>query len=402
MKDTKIKDIYIKDINIKDKRLWKDSFPVKRQNNTTGEIYMNSYYHKKMVERSLISAGNNYRIKKAINKARNGQEVTVAYLGGSVTLGFKAYGDKRYAIASYKYFKEKFAAGDNTRYINAGMNGVSSILSLIRLEQDVLRFNPDIVFLEFSVNDTRDSIHREAFESLVVRLLEWESKPAVILLFLQTEGGYTCQGHMQVIGENYNLPMISVCDAIRPEIEEGRMKWSDYADDNIHPNIRGNELVAEFIAHYYNTVAGQPEDAEELMLPKPFYGVPYKDMIMLDSANLDPISMAGFQKAYTISEFPNGWVRDPAIPDAYFKFRVECRHLFVVYKESNDLSEGGITISVDGENVGTCYGYRTFGWDNPAAKLIYSGDNKKEHLVELTMIRGDEKKNFSLLAFGYC
>ncbi|HPU63346.1 MAG TPA: SGNH/GDSL hydrolase family protein [Mobilitalea sp.] len=363
---------------------------------------MNTDYHKEMVQRSLISTGNNYRMKKAISKAKSGQIVTVVYLGGSITFGFREYGDKIYAISSYKYFKEKFAFGDNIRYINAGMNGVTSLIGLIRLEQDVLKYNPDIVFVEYSVNDTKDAIHREAFESLIVRLLKWKSRPAVVLLFMQSEGGYTCQGHMQVIGENYNLPMISVCNAIRPELIAGRMKWSDYADDNIHPNIKGNKLVTDFIANYFDTVENQPEDKEEEVLNKPFYGVSYKDMKILDSTNFNQVSMMGFQKAVTINEFPNGWIRDLSVPDTYFRFKLEFRNLFIIYKESNDISEGSIEIRVDNENAGIYNGYRTFGWNNPIAKLVYSGDENKEHLVELTMIHGDEKKNFTILAFGYC
>ena len=35
-----------------------------------------------MIERSLMNLGNTYRIRKAIEKARAGKEVTLAYIGG--------------------------------------------------------------------------------------------------------------------------------------------------------------------------------------------------------------------------------------------------------------------------------------------------------------------------------
>lgn len=363
---------------------------------------MKTDYHRKMVERSLISTGNNYRMKKAMKKARKGEEVTIVYLGGSITIGKKEFGDRGYARASFNFFYKSFASNNNLRYINAGMNGASSIIGLIRLERDVLSFNPDIVFVEFSVNDSKDSIHRDIFESLIVRLLESESRPAVVLLFLQSESGYSCQGQMQVIGEHYKLPMISVRDAIGPEIEAGRMKWSDYADDNIHPNIAGNDLVAKFIAHYFETVADQREDEELMILQKPFYDISYKNMMLLDSKNFQPLSVMGFQKANTIKEFPNGWTRDRNVKDTHFKFRMKFKILFVVYKESKNLSEGSIMIRVDGNNAGIYSGYSTFGWNNPIAKLLYFDDVEKEHLVEITMAPGDEMKDFNLLAFGYC
>lgn len=355
-----------------------------------------------MVARSLISTGNNFRIKKAINKAKKGEEVTISYLGGSITLGTKKLKDRLYTISSFKYFKERFASGENVRYINAGMNGTSSIIGLIRLERDVLRYNPDIIFIDFSVNDSKDSLHREIFESLVVRLLESENKPAIILLFVQSEAGYTCQGHMQAIGEHYKLPMISVCDAIMPEIQAGRMLWSEYADDNIHPGIRGNDLMTEFISHYYETVVCQQDDEEETLPQEPFYGTLYKYMKLIDGCNLAPLTMEGFQNANTIVEFPNGWIRDSNSNISCFKFTLSFKNLFIIYKESNKHSEGSIIVTVDGVHAGIYSGYSIFGWDNPVAKLVYSNDIEKEHLVEITMSAEDKNKDFTLLAFGYC
>ena len=38
----------------------------------------------KLVQESLVSTGNNYRLKKAIEKIKNGEKVWIAALGGSV------------------------------------------------------------------------------------------------------------------------------------------------------------------------------------------------------------------------------------------------------------------------------------------------------------------------------
>jgi lysophospholipase L1-like esterase len=363
---------------------------------------MTAKYYEEMIKRSLISTGNNYRMKKAIRKARRGENTTIAYLGGSITMRKKELGDRGYADASFRFFKETFAPDGNLTYINSGMNGTSSLIGLIRIERDVLKYHPDIVFVEFSVNDSKDSLYREVFESLIVRLLEAESKPAVVLLFLQSEGGYSCQGHMQVIGEHYRLPMISVCNAIQEEIESERMKWSEYADDNIHPNERGNDLVASFISYYYKVVDEEAEDEMEDIPPNPFYGRAYKDMKMLDSDNLIPLTMGGFKKADTIADFPKGWVRDTHTEKEPFTFMLRCRHLFIIYKESGSLNEGSIVLTVDGKPVNTFSGYRTFGWNNPAVKLVFSDAEEKEHKVDIRMAKDDENKDFSFLAFGYC
>ncbi len=72
----------------------------------------------KMIERSLISTGNTERIQKAITKAKNGEEVTLAYLGGSITQGVGATPDNKtcYAALSAKLFAEKFAEDENNQH----------------------------------------------------------------------------------------------------------------------------------------------------------------------------------------------------------------------------------------------------------------------------------------------
>lgn len=359
-------------------------------------------YNKEMVKRSLISTGNNCRMKRAIDKARRGEDTTIVYLGGSITMRKKELADRGYADASFRFFKENYATDGKLTYINSGMNGTSSLIGLIRLERDVLQYNPDIVFVEFSVNDSKDSLYREVFESMIVRLLESMSKPAIVLLFLQSEGGYSCQGHMQVIGEYYQLPMISVCDAIQAEIESGRMKWTEYADDNIHPHAMGNDLIVEFISNYYRELDKEPEDEMIDILPVPFFGTAYMDMKLLDASNFKPLSTGGFRSSNTISDFPNGWVRDTHTENTSFMFRLWFRHLFIIYKESGDLTEGNITLTVDSEHVDMFSGYRTFGWNNPTAKSVFSEEEGLEHLVDIRMAKEDEAKNFTLLAFGYC
>lgn len=63
------------------------------------------------------------------------------------------------------------------------------------------------------------------------------------------------------------------------------------------------------------------------------------------------------------------------------------------------MSEGSIILSVDDEIVGRLSGYRTFGWNNPS---VFSGDTCQEHMVDIRMAKGDETKDFVLLALGYC
>ena len=135
-----------------------------------------------MIERSLMNLGNTYRIRKAIEKARAGKEVTLAYIGGSITQGAGAtpINTACYAYKSYQLFKSRFAMRDNVKFVKAGVGGTPSELGMLRFDRDVLRDGekPDIVVVEFAVNDEGDETKGDCYESLVRKILKLDWNPA--------------------------------------------------------------------------------------------------------------------------------------------------------------------------------------------------------------------------------
>lgn len=51
------------------------------------KIDIRSEEYREMIQRSLMNFGNTCRIQRVIEKARDGKEVTLAYIGGSITQG---------------------------------------------------------------------------------------------------------------------------------------------------------------------------------------------------------------------------------------------------------------------------------------------------------------------------
>lgn len=81
------------------------------------------------------------------------------------------------------------------KLIKAGVGGTPSELGMIRFERDVLRDGkekPDLVVVEFAVNDEGDETKGRCYESLVTKILSMPDAPAVLLLFavLQMTGTY--------------------------------------------------------------------------------------------------------------------------------------------------------------------------------------------------------------------
>ena len=160
----------------------------------------------KMVQRSLMSTGNLERMTNFINKLENKEEVTIAFIGGSITEGLTAGAEKCWAKLTYDYLCEKYP-DTKINYVNAGMSGTPSILGNIRVQRDVLDYKPDLVFVEFAVNDGNDQLYKDSYEALVRTILSQEQNPAVALYFTVIKSGHTCESFMSQVGEAYGLPM---------------------------------------------------------------------------------------------------------------------------------------------------------------------------------------------------
>ena len=286
--------------------------------------------------------------------------------------------------------------------MNAGLSGTPSLLGLIRSDRDIFEAKPDVVFIEFAVNDGQDNMNKSAFESLLRKALMQEQAPAVVLLFSVTEDGYTCQSTMQLIGMNYDLPMISVPNAIQPEFEAGRMVWKDWADDGSHPNKNGQKLYSEFIIHYWNKVDAEAV-SEEYVLRDKMLNLDYTTMKMADKDSVKVLELGSFHEESAHEAFTKGWAKAAdATENASLVFEIDCRSLFFVYKEANNANFGTAEVYVDGEKVYTITSNTASGWNNPVPVRVYRGSECKTVKVEVRMQEGQEDKLFYLLALGYC
>lgn len=369
---------------------------------STAEIEDNRSDYEKMVDRSLLSVGDMTRMANVFQKAQNGEDITAAYIGGSITEGYNAGTTEFYAKTCtdllQSYFPDITVTG-----VNAGISGTPSLLGNLRLERDVLSADPDIVFVEFAVNDGQEADYKNAYESLVRTLLTQDKDIAVVLLFTVLDSGYTCQEHMSQIGANYDLPMISVHDSVYEEIEAGRMTWQDYSNDQSHPNAYGHKCITDFVDNYYQKVLPVvSENVGEVNkdLPDPVFSAKYMNMHYMDSATMDGVELDGFEQYDTHGSFHNGWMYR-GTEGGSMKFTVNCSVLEMVFKANNSEKYGTADIYVDGEKVKSVVSNMSDGWNNPVTAYLIDDDSSAEHTVEIRM-EGGTTQAFFVMAFGYC
>lgn len=361
-------------------------------------------WHNAMIEKSLWSYGNTSRMINKINKAKNGEETTVAYIGGSITEGIGADSNTCYAKLSCNYFAEKFGTGDNVKFVNAGLSGTPSKLGVLRLERDVLSHNPDIVFIEFAVNDGNEGSFQGAYESMVRRLLQEDNDIAIVLLMSITENGHTAQDYMKNIAEYYQLPVISYADALTYMFENGKMTWKDFSDDQSHPNKSGHALVSEMIAHYYDTVEAQPQEEEPAMPVAPFYSSRQEYVTMYEASDLFPSEYGSFTGQTNTAGFKDGWKYMNNSGDKTAVFEITGKFIYMIFREqsSGDLGVLDVTIRCDGEIVAETQvnGIQPSAWGDPGIQTLHMDTSVKTYTIEVKMAEGSEDKNFHILAFA--
>ncbi len=364
-----------------------------------------SLFPREMVERSLISVGNAERIQRAIAKAQNGENVSIVYLGGSITEGSAASPQKTrcYAYLSAQIFADKFMADkSHLQYHNAGISGTPSLLGVTRCEKDVLAHQPDIVFVEFAVNDSTDLNSRMVYESLICKLLESDTAPAVVLIFTLTSNGYSCQEHMQKVGRHYQLGMISVHDAVQAQRDAGLLEWRDYSPDDVHPNNAGHAFIADCIGYYFDQAAAA-ESAPYTLPGIPIFG---RTLASLQNVQKDDPAITNFGMfdvgAVNCYSYKQGWRHMSNRNDqGALTLQLDATLMTIVYKQENNAICGAAEVWVDGKRKAKLNSNSVNAWGNPVTELIFLGKSDTPHTIEIRMAEGSEFKTFNLLDIGF-
>ncbi len=388
----------------------------------TQETPMENEAYKTMIDRSLVSAGNNQRMHKALAKARAGEDIAVAFIGGSITEGFNASSpDECYARLAFDEIRRRYgkSGGDNVAYLNAGIGGTPSTLGMIRYERDViskLGKSPDIVFVEFAVNDGDDPTVGAAYESLVLNILRADNEPAVVLLFAVFQSRWNLQDRLIPVGRRYDLPMISVKDAVVPELESENLPEDEFFSDIYHPTDYGHRIMADCIINYLDAVDDAPPSQSEKPIPdSPEIGNLFVGIKMIDAnsvprgVSIAPGSFSEVDTAIGVFDrenptptFPANWHKSEGPGSDDFTMEITCRNLVIVYKKSPDAEAfGAADAFVDGECIDSIDGAPGNGWNNPYCAVLIDEETAARHSVRISMDGDSRNKGFTIMAFGY-
>lgn len=338
-----------------------------------------------MQTNGIMAEGNLSRLAAVMRKARDGEAITIGVIGGSITQGSSATSsDKSYASLVHQWWREAFPKTD-INYVNAGIGATNSYLAVHRVDKDLLSSKPDVVVVEFSVNDSNTTFFRNTYDDLIRRILKADNNPAVLLLFTTMEDGTSAQTQHLYVGFHYDLPRISYRQAVLKEIEEGRLAWKDISPDNIHPNNMGHAIIGEMMWIFFNSVYLRMDTINielDYTIKEPLSSEAYENASILDSSMIAPIKMGSFKKGNIYDRFKNNWFTDSG--EESIIFEASARNIGIMYYRTTDGTGGQYEVYIDGEYSGKLDADFTGGWGNYAEAIeVYSSKDTKTHIIEI-------------------
>ncbi len=248
-------------------------------------------------DRGLVSPGDTTRLASVMAKARRGEAICVAAIGGSITAGGLQTKDpqNRYVARVAAWFTQAFPQA-KVRFVNAGIGGTNSLYGAMRVRRDVLSKQPDLVIVEYAVNDNHPvPMFWASYEGVLRQILREPRHPAVVQLFFMQRQGQNAQETQHMLGRHYDLPMVSFRDAWWPELYRGRAQWETMYADVVHPNDTGHILASELLIALLEKTKALPEPgAQRPALPSPMISDLFVDCRYAQNAELTPSANSGW------------------------------------------------------------------------------------------------------------
>ncbi|MDG2303222.1 MAG: SGNH/GDSL hydrolase family protein [Candidatus Binatia bacterium] len=202
-----------------------------------------------------------------------GEPVTIAFVGGSIT-ALGGWGDGVVGRLQERYGKEAIFS------VNAGLSATGSGVAAFRLDREILPHEPDLVVIEFAVNDAGTTPKKtiRAVEGIVRKI--WSADPRTDILFVYLfepsfEAAYgrgkrprPVRSHEKVAAF-HGIPSIDAGVVINQLHRAGALRLKGprkpeagappaFARDGIHPYARGHRIYARAVSQGLDSILAGP------------------------------------------------------------------------------------------------------------------------------------------------
>lgn len=226
-------------------------------------------------------------------KVSEGKEVTVAFVGGSITQG-----DYCYRLQTSKYMERKWPDA-KFRWLNAGVSGTGTDLGAFRIGEQVLRYDPDLVFVEFAVNGA----YAEGMEGIVRQIMRTCPEADICLIYSMNSGQKSIyqnggvpkeQERLEKVAEHYSLPSVHLGLEAASLEKSGDLVWKGketegkilFSKDGLHPVASGGNLYAAAIARGLEKMSASCPAGPHSLPSEPLFGTRWDEACMYAPAEI--------------------------------------------------------------------------------------------------------------------
>ncbi len=386
-------------------------------------------------------AGDPSGIMEVMKRASKGGLITIGSIGGSITQGAIVSDEALcYAARVFKWWKDSFPQAA-VRYVNAGIGATTSQFGVARVTDDLLKYDPDFVIVEYSVNDNdeildgfidnnctrrdRSVLFRETYEGLIRKIMSYRTSsghtPAILIVHsVKYDNGRNAEEIHSEIGRHYGIPCISMKELIYDRLNPGaitnanvsgdagrdrlaNVKTEDITQDMLHPNDLGHGIVAAFITDYLSGLKPENENREREESRKCIRTEPDTAEEQADLRQLPPALTANkyenLNRYNRLNAKPllKGFVEDdtPVVKSFEINTGYDAENIMktdddpVLSSEVRDVFKNGWTASNKGDSI-------IFEFMGTELSLMYRKSVDKPAPVAYAVIDGDEENRIRL------
>ncbi len=212
-------------------------------------------------------------LANTVRRLTHDKRLRVVFFGGSITDGAGQNNGLPWRTRTENWFTATYPEVDFT-FTNASISGTSSEFGVFRTDRHVLSTEPDLVFVEFAVNDleqTSDTRTRHTMEGIVRKIRAARPHCDIVFIYTTTRANavnFYEQGQLpgrtvvhQQIATHYGIPAIDVAAALVAHkqatgypyrIEFGQPGAFDpaanhYLPDHVHPSNLGHQVYGDAV-----------------------------------------------------------------------------------------------------------------------------------------------------------
>lgn len=231
-------------------------------------------------------------ISRSLEKLNKEKKLKIAFFGGSIS---KSGGAESWPARTTAWFQSRAPQAKVTA-VDATADGGSEHAAF-RIRKDLVEKDPDLVFVEFAVDDA-DRDEQRTLRSLegVVRHF-WTVNPWAEIVFVVTTNKQLASGsdrgerpkaigYHEAVAKHYGIPMIDVAQALVDEVKAGKNTWESLTTDGTHPTAAGAALYFRTIEAFLDKHAGDKVLEPVVVLPAPLSKDPFSGAYVIKGSTL--------------------------------------------------------------------------------------------------------------------